>query len=130
MNKKKTILLIDDDLVLRRIVSHYLEDHGFQVNAYPNAQEAITRLGTLIPNIILLDLEMPIISGHEAALLFRVNSATKDIPIIMITGRSRDIDKDTSKMMGVNDYITKPFKLDLLLDKINKYISREENDKQ
>lgn len=130
MIEKKNILLIDDDIVLTRIVKQYLEDNGFNVKSFPNAQEAISRLGSHIPDIILLDLEMPIIGGHEATLLFRINPATRDIPIIMVTGRSRDIDKNKSKMMGANDYITKPFKLDILLQKINQYLANNKNDIQ
>ncbi len=127
MTGKNTILVIDDDIVLTRIIKQYLEDHGFFVISYPNAQEAISRMGTSIPDIILLDLEMPIIGGHEATLLFRINPNTKNIPIIMVTGRSRDIDKSKSMMMGANDYITKPFKLEILLQKINQYLKNNKN---
>lgn len=122
MNLKRSVLIIDDDLVISRILRHYLEERGFTVRSFPNAQEAITKLGKTIPDIILLDLEMPIISGHEATLLFRMNPLTKNTPIIMVTGRSRDIDKSKSIMMGATDFITKPFNLDSLLKKINFYL--------
>ncbi len=130
MTGGKNILVIDDDIVLTRIIKQYLEDNGFFVTSYPNAQEAISRLGSLIPDIILLDLEMPIIGGHEATLLFRMNPNTRDIPIIMVTGRSRDIDRNKSKMMGANDYITKPFSLEILLQKIKQYLKNIKNDTQ
>jgi len=117
--RERKLLIIDDDIVITRMVQHFFENNGFAVVTCHRAQDGINKAKEFQPDLILLDLEIPEISGHEAALIFRMLPQTKNTPIMMVTGRARDSDRKKSFHMGVDAYITKPFQLDSLLAKVN-----------
>lgn len=103
---KKYILIVDDDENIRNLLSIYLENEGFKTIKTENAKEAINIINEKEIELILLDIMMPQIDGIDACIRIRKD---KNMPIIMISAKSEDIDKIHGLTAGADDYITKPF---------------------
>lgn len=103
---RKRILVVDDEPQIVEIVERYLSDEGFQVfHAYDGAQ-AVKMHEAERPDLVVLDLNMPVMHGMEA---FRVIRASSNVPIIILTSRSDEVDRIVGLELGADDYITKPF---------------------
>ncbi|MEZ4645662.1 MAG: response regulator transcription factor [Chloroflexota bacterium] len=102
----KTILVVDDTESLRKMVKSYLEQEGFRVLTATNGREAIFLARDEKPDLILLDIMMPELSGYE---FMRIYSKEADTPIILLTARLEETDKVLGLELGADDYITKPF---------------------
>ncbi len=109
MNMKKKILVIDDEKAIREVVRDILEHEGFNVIVGSNSDEAIRKAIALVPDLIVLDLGIPTIGGLEVCRILKKENNTRTIPIIILTVRSREVDKIIGLEMGADDYITKPF---------------------
>lgn len=102
----QTILVVDDDANIARIIVRNLLLEGYQTLEARNGQEALECVRTTEPDLILLDVEMPLLDGFET--LRRLRKAS-DIPVIMLTVRAEDADKIRGLELGADDYLTKPF---------------------
>ncbi|MCW8987918.1 MAG: response regulator, partial [Gammaproteobacteria bacterium] len=111
-------LVVDDSLSARRSLAEFVKDIGYDVRMARDGIEALEVIETKIPDIILVDLEMPRMNGLELTSHIRSKSATKDIPVIMITSRSTEKHREMADAAGVNNYLTKPFAEDELLENI------------
>ena len=100
------VLIIDDDQKIRRLISIYLENEGFKTVQVKDAQEGMQVLQNELIDIILLDVMLPDMDGIEACLKIRENL---NMPIIMVSAKSEDMDKLQGITCGADDYITKPF---------------------
>ena len=103
---KQKILIADDEAQIREILRIYFENSGFEVCEAENGAEAITKLRTERPNLLLLDIMMPVMDGIEVCKQVRQMS---DLPIIMLTAKDEDDDRIAGLEIGADDYITKPF---------------------
>jgi len=101
-----TVLVVDDERNVTRLVRMYLTADGFHVETAANGEEAIEKARTARPDIVILDLMMPAMDGWEVCRRLRTHS---DVPIIMLTARSDDVDKIVGLELGADDYLTKPF---------------------
>ena len=111
-------LIIDDSLSARRSLAEFVKDIGYDVIMARDGIEAIEVIENHIPDIILVDLEMPRMNGLEFTSHIRNKSETKNIPVIMITSRSTEKHRDMADAAGVSAYLTKPFSEDELLENI------------
>ncbi len=102
----ETILVADDEASIRELARIYLEKEGFKVITAGNGAQALERIRQEAPDLLVLDLMMPVMDGWE---LCRRVQADYDIPILMLTARDDDIDKIVGLEMGADDYLTKPF---------------------
>jgi two-component system, OmpR family, response regulator ResD len=102
----KSILIADDNIEIIKILKPYIEKEGFSIITALNGKDAIDKFEVYTPQIVLLDIMMPILDGMEVCKLIRQQSNT---PIIMITAKSEDADKILSLDNGADDYIVKPF---------------------
>jgi DNA-binding response OmpR family regulator len=100
------ILVADDEQNIVRLLRLYLRNEGFDVVAAADGRQALDRFGQESPDLVLLDLMMPQLSGLEVCTEIRKRS---DVPVIMLTARSDDVDKIVGLEMGADDYVTKPF---------------------
>ena len=100
------ILVVDDEPNIIELAKLYLEREGYQVEDAANGQDALSGLGAVNPDLIILDLMLPDIDGFEVCRQIRVKS---DVPILMLTARKEDIDKIVGLELGADDYLTKPF---------------------
>jgi DNA-binding response OmpR family regulator len=100
------ILLVDDEQNIRELAALYLEKEGFLVDFAANGRDAIQRFQLVQPNLVLLDVMMPGMDGFEVCRELRRES---DVPVLMLTARSEDVDKIVGLELGADDYMTKPF---------------------
>jgi len=119
-------LVVDDSITMRRVTQRLLERHGMRVVTAKDGVEAIVMLREHVPDIILLDVEMPRMDGYEFAAHVRGDTETADLPIIMITSRVSDKHKARAIELGVNDYLGKPYQESRLLGAVNDLLGRDE----
>lgn len=122
MSKGK-ILVVDDEVNITQILEFSIGAEGYEVIAAQNGEEAIDKARREQPDLIILDIMMPIIDGYEACRILKANPLTKNIPVILLTAKGRDIDKRLGYEVGATDYIIKPFSPNKLVDKIHKLLS-------
>src|SRR5471032_1305103 len=118
-----TILIVDDSLSYLGALLDRLERHGFLVVLAQTAAEGLMRAEFAEPDLILLDVVMPGIDGFEACRRLKATSATKDIPVIFMTGLTDPKQKVTGFDAGGVDYITKPFQIEEVLARINTHLA-------
>jgi len=123
---KKKILVIDDEESIREVVKDILEHEGYNVIIGINSEEAIRKAVTLTPDIIILDLGIPTIGGLEVCRILRKEKKTSAIPIIILTVRSREVDKIIGLEMGADDYIIKPFQKGEFVARVKAVLRRVE----
>jgi DNA-binding response OmpR family regulator len=120
MNSKK-VLLVDDDALLRQSLAFNLKKAGYQVATASSAEEGLELVKTKSPDLILLDVGLPGMDGLDAIKRIR---AGWSIPVIFLTGRRKELDEILGLELGADDYITKPFELDVLLAHIKAVLRR------
>jgi two-component system cell cycle response regulator DivK len=114
-----TILLVEDNALNRDMISRRLIKRGYDIKIAVNGEEGIRMAEEYLPEIILMDLSLPIIDGWEATRILKSRAITKNIPILALTAHAMSGDEAKAKAAGCNDYDTKPIDLNRLLDKIN-----------
>ncbi|HEX3032611.1 MAG TPA: response regulator transcription factor, partial [Bacillota bacterium] len=103
------VLVVDDESHIQELVKFNLEKEGYQVETASDGRRAVEKAAQLLPDLILLDVMLPEMSGLEVCRTLHSKDETRKIPIIMLTARSEEIDKILGLEMGADDYITKPF---------------------
>lgn len=119
------ILVVDDDEMNRDMLSRRLERKGFQVTLAVNGQEAITRAQADNPDLILMDLSMPVLDGYEATRQLKASPSTQGIPIIGLSAHAMVGDREKALQAGCDDYDTKPVELPRLLSKLDQFLKKE-----
>ena len=113
----KKILVVDDEMHIIRIVKYKLEAAGYEVISALNGVDALRMAREEKPALIFLDIMMPGINGYEVCTQLKNSAATRDIIIIMLTAKGQESDKIKGLEVGVDEYITKPFSPQDLLDR-------------
>ena len=119
----RTILVVDDEPTLRETLVDALETDGFRVVAAADGREALTRFRAERPDLVLLDLMLPELSGIEVCRIIRAESG---VPIVMLTAKDSELDKVVGLELGADDYVTKPFSLRELSARIRALFRRSE----
>ncbi|MGL6031242.1 MAG: response regulator transcription factor [Kurthia gibsonii] len=117
----ETILIVDDDTEIRKLITIYLENEGFETIQLANGEEAVQFLQSIDVDLILLDVMMPKMNGIEACMKIREE---KNTPIIFLSAKSEDLDKIQGLISGADDYITKPFNPLELITRVKSQIRR------
>jgi DNA-binding response OmpR family regulator len=107
MNPQKTILLVEDDDSLASVYETRLQAEGFKTVRVANGEDALQAALTHKPDLILLDVMMPKVSGFDVLDILRNTPETADAKVIMLTALSQDSDKERAQSLGVNDYLVK-----------------------
>lgn len=121
-NRTPLALVVDDSITMRKASTNMLKRHGFDVTTARDGVDAVSQLNEQIPDIILLDVEMPRMDGFEFATLVRNDSDLKDLPIIMITSRTGDKHRDRAMNIGVNAYMGKPYQETEIVETLQKLL--------
>ena len=121
---RETILVIDDEEDLLKLVLYNLEKYRYIVHSVTSGEEAFEKLKAITPDLILLDLMLPDIDGLEICRIVKNDTKTSGIPIIMLTAKGEEADIVTGLEMGADDYITKPFSPRVLLARIKAVLRR------
>lgn len=124
MAKKTSILVVDDEPKIRMFIRANLEARGYEVHLAQDGREAVDKAAQLIPDVIILDVNMPRMDGIQACRSIREWS---DIPIIILSVRDREADKVAALDEGADDYVTKPFGIEELLARIRVALRRSAN---
>ncbi len=106
LSRPQRIYVVDDDVEIRRTLERYLPQRGFEVQSASDGSDLQGVLATFRPDLIVLDLGLP---GDDGFTLARGIRATSEVPIIMLTGRSEEVDRIVGLELGADDYVTKPF---------------------
>jgi DNA-binding response OmpR family regulator len=101
------VLVVDDEPMVRDVLTRYLEREGFDVRSAGDGLEALERVAEVEPDLILLDLMLPRVDGYEV--FTRLRDAGRRIPVIMLTARGDETDRIVGLELGADDYVTKPF---------------------
>ena len=116
------ILLVEDNEDNRDMLSRRLERKGFTVALAVDGQEGVDKAKLELPDIILMDMSLPVMDGWEATKILKDDSATAQIPVIALTAHAMSSDREKAIEAGCNDYDTTPVDLQRLLDKIENLI--------
>jgi CheY-like chemotaxis protein len=119
-----TALVVDDSLTARRAAAKVMKDAGYTVRTAIDGLEAVAILQNFVPDVMLVDMEMPRMNGLELTSHVRNADRTKQIPVIMITSRSTEKHRQQAKTAGVNVYLTKPFSDEALLTHAVRLVGR------
>lgn len=121
---KHRILIIEDERSLAEVLAYNLEKEGFEVSTAADGQEGVRKAQASPPDIIVLDLMLPIIEGYEVCRILRSDAKTQNTRILMLTARSEEVDEIVGFNMGADDYVTKPFKIKPLIHRIKALLRR------
>lgn len=126
IDRKPSILVVDDSLSIRKYLAGLLSGKGFKIETAKNGYEALIILNNKKLDIIITDLEMPQVSGYELIETVRLDENLRNIPIIVLTGRASENFRNLTTKLGADAYIIKPFKDQELFDEIDKHIRYDE----
>jgi CheY-like chemotaxis protein len=115
------ILIVDDDPIIRNLLVQILESfesHGVELLTAENGESAIDIIQEAHPNVVFLDVMMPKMNGFEVCSILKGNPANKDICVIMLTAKGQESDKHKANSVGADGYITKPFNIREITEKI------------
>jgi len=114
----KNVMVVDDSPTEQHLLREMLTKNGFNVSVVNSGEEAITRSKAELPDLILMDVVMPGMSGFEATRAITRDAATANIPVIICTTKGQETDKAWGLRQGAKDYIVKPVTEKLLMEKI------------
>jgi DNA-binding response OmpR family regulator len=120
----KKILVVDDEIDLVETLRFPLELEGYNVLVSHDGEDALSQARKEKPDLILLDLMLPKLDGYKVCRLLKFDERYKHIPILMLTAKTQEKDKILGMETGADEYITKPFEMDYLIEKVKKYLSK------
>jgi chemosensory pili system protein ChpA (sensor histidine kinase/response regulator) len=126
VDKRAFALVVDDSITVRRVTQRLLERHGMRVATARDGVDALTILQDYVPDVVLLDIEMPRMDGYELATQIRADARLRHVPIVMITSRVGDKHRAKAIEIGVDDYLGKPYQESQLLDAIEPLLARRQ----
>ncbi len=118
------VYIVEDDEDINELLVYNLQKEGFSVKSFYNSIDALKEIKTDKPDILLLDIMLPDIDGLEFCKILKSDKELSDIPIIMLTAKSTEIDKIVGLELGADDYITKPFSMRELIARIRAVLRR------
>lgn len=125
---KNHVLVVEDDRSLSEVLSYNLEQAGFAVSTAHDGQDGLNQAKSKSPDIIVLDLMLPVIDGLEVCRRLRANPTTQDVLVVMLTAKSEESDQVVGLALGADDYVTKPFSVNVLLERLKALLRRRNNE--
>ncbi|NNF06824.1 MAG: response regulator [Candidatus Eisenbacteria bacterium] len=122
------ILVVDDEIYIVHILDFSLGMEGYEVVTALDGEQALQKANESKPDLIVLDIMMPKKDGYETCKELKSNPDTKDIPVILLSAKGRNVDQQTGYDVGADDYITKPFSPRKLVDRINAMLGQANAD--
>ncbi|MEM7453115.1 MAG: response regulator [Planctomycetota bacterium] len=118
------ILVVEDDRSIADVLKYNLAGSGYEVICSYDGQDAINQARLKLPDLIVLDLMIPVIDGLEVCRRLRAESATRDTPVLMLTAKSEESDQLVGFTVGADDYVVKPFSIKIVLERIKSLLRR------
>ena len=122
----KKILIVDDEADIIEILQFVLESNGYECITAFDGEEGLKLAREANPDLIILDVMMPKMNGYKISRLLKYDAKYKNIPILMLTARSQDTDKALGEETGADEYITKPFQIENIVETVNKYLGQQD----
>lgn len=124
MIQRRHILVVDDEPDIVELLSYNLKQAGYEVSVALNGRQALERVAKELPDLVLLDVMLPGLSGTEVASRIRSNPTTASLPIVMLTAKGDDVDQIVGLTVGADDYIAKPFSMKVVLARLEAVFRR------
>ena len=121
---KGKILVVDDEVYIVHILDFSLGVEGYDVATAFDGEQALAKVAQEKPDLIVLDIMMPKLDGYETCKRLKGDAATRDIPVILLSAKGRNVDQKVGFEVGADDYITKPFSPRKLVDRINSILGQ------
>jgi two-component system phosphate regulon response regulator PhoB len=115
---RKRILIIEDERDLTDVLTYNLQREGYETLVAHDGRDGLRKAQTLLPDLIILDLMLPTLSGEQVCRELRAGERTRDIPIIMLSAKAEETDQVVGFSLGADDYVTKPFSIKVLQQRI------------
>ncbi len=112
------VLVIEDERALTDVLAYNLKREGYEAIIAHDGQEGLRKAQTLLPDLIVLDLMLPLMDGLEVCRELRAGERTREIPILMLTAKAEETDQVVGFSMGADDYVTKPFSVKVLIQRL------------
>src|SRR4051812_26720612 len=127
---KPKILVIEDERALVEVLTYNLEREGFEVLVAHDGQDGLRQAQIKLPELIVLDLMLPLKAGLEVCRELRMGTRTREIPIIMVTAKAEESDQLVGFATGADDYVTKPYSMKVLIQRIKKELRRTQSQEE
>lgn len=119
----RRVLVVDDELYIRNILDFALHSEGYEVITAADGEEALKQAVDLLPDLIVLDVMMPKLDGFEVCRAIKGKDETKHIPVILLTARDKDADRERGKDVNCDAYLTKPFSPNKLAQMVHQFLN-------
>lgn len=126
MNERPKVLIAEDEETIVESLSFLMEKEGYDVSVATDGQTAISMITRNVPDMVLLDVMMPGCDGFEVVRAMRGNANTRLIPIMMLTAKTREVDRRKGLELGVDDFVTKPFSTRDVVSRVRALLGRTE----
>jgi two-component system phosphate regulon response regulator PhoB len=123
---KARILIVEDDASLAEVLDYNLKQEGYDTQVARDGQQGLREIRLRCPDLVVLDLMLPMIEGIEVCRLLRADPATQETLVLMLTARAEESDELIGFSVGADDYVTKPFSVKVLLQRIHALLRRKE----
>src|SRR5437773_7523016 len=121
------ILLVEDERSLTDVLVYNLERDGYEVFVAYEGKDGLRKAQVLLPDVVILDLMLPGMSGLDICRALRANEKTGGIPVLMLTAKAEEADQVIGFSLGADDYVTKPFSVKVLVQRIKALLRRQDN---
>jgi two-component system phosphate regulon response regulator PhoB len=125
---KPNVLVVEDDRSHADILKYNLEQAGYEVTLARDGAEGLRRAHLKVPDVVLLDVMLPEVDGVEVCRRLRANAATQNVLILMVTAKAEETDEIVGFAVGADDYVTKPFSIKVLLERIKALLRRRQTE--
>jgi len=119
------VMVIDDSITMRKVTTRVLESHALKVLTAKDGLDAVEKLHDCVPDLILLDIEMPRMDGYELAEYVRADSRLRHVPIVMVTSRAGQKHRKRARQIGANGYLTKPYQENELIEQVGEMLKMD-----
>ncbi|WP_034637824.1 response regulator [Chitinivibrio alkaliphilus] len=127
---KKMIYAVEDDPAIQELLTYNIVQANYDCEVFDSAEKMLTRVSSVPPTLIILDILLPGMDGIEACRNLKMNEETADIPVVMLTAKGDEVDVVTGLELGADDYIVKPFSPRILMARIKSVLRRRVNEKR
>ena len=124
----KKVFIVEDEPDLRDTLQYNFENEGFKVKSFPNGESFLETIKNDKPNLVILDLMLPGISGLDVCRDLRMNEVNKNVAVVMLTAKSEEIDRIVGFELGADDYVTKPFSVRELILRVKVLLKKRSDD--
>jgi chemosensory pili system protein ChpA (sensor histidine kinase/response regulator) len=124
-SRKPVVMVVDDSITMRKVTSRVLENHSLEVMTAQDGLDAVEKLHERVPDLMLLDIEMPRMDGYELLEHVRADARLRHVPVVMITSRAGQKHRKKAKAAGANAYLTKPYQEPELVEQVSEMLGIE-----